>query len=94
MTARPHDHARPGIPEQRAALAVARAVILGADADAHEAATVDGACPACTTIAAISFGFALAATIAGETGLMSQAMRLRLLAAVNATQAELDTGLN
>jgi hypothetical protein len=89
-----HDHARPGIPEQRAALAVARAVILGADTDAHEAAAVDGACPACTTIAGISFGFAVAATIAGETGLMSQAMRLRLLAAVKATQAELDTGLN
>jgi hypothetical protein len=89
-----HDHARPGIAEQRAALATARAIILGADADAHEAATAGGACPACTAIAGISLGFAVAASMAGETGLMSQAMRLSLLAWVKATQAELDTGLN
>lgn len=94
MTGDPHDHARPGVPEQRAVLAVARAVILGADADAHEAAAADGTCPACTTLAGISFGFAVAATFAGETGLMSQAMRLRLLAAVKATEQELDSGLN
>ena len=94
MTGDTHDHARPGIPEQRATLAAARAIILGADADAHEAAAADGACPACTVIAAISFGFALAATIAGETGLMSQTMRLQLLAAVDSTESALRSAGN
>jgi hypothetical protein len=83
-----HDPARPTIADQRAVLAAARAVILGADPAAHEAAAA-GACPACTTLAAISFGFALAASVAGET-LVSETLRLRLLAAVNTAQAELD----
>jgi hypothetical protein len=87
-----HEH-RPDLASQRAALAAAYAALLGDDPAAHEAAS-GGSCPSCTVLAGISLGFAVAASDAGETGLMSPAMRLRLLAWVKVTQAELDTGLN
>ena len=87
-----HDH-RPGRADQRAALATARAVILGDDATAHQAAST-GSCPACTVIAAASFGIALCAELAGDGPFVSQATRLRLLTAVKITQRELDTAPN
>ncbi len=62
MTSDQHDH-RPGIADQRAALATFRAILLADDPGAHDAAAT-GTCPACTTAAAASFGIAAAETIA------------------------------
>ena len=62
MTSDPHDH-RPGIADQRAALATFRAILLADDPGAHDAAAT-GTCPACTTIAAASFGIAAAEQLA------------------------------
>ena len=65
MTGDPHDHARPGAAEQRAALAIARAILGGADPAAVREAAGDRGCPTCTTVAGISLGVNLAAMLAG-----------------------------
>lgn len=74
---------RPGIAEQRAALAVFRAVLAGHDDEAHHAAgaaigsedppnACPGGkdpclpCPACATVAAASFGIAVAEQLAAN----------------------------
>ncbi len=54
---------RPGLADQRAALATARAILAADDGAAHEAAgTVS--CQQCTTVAATSFGIAAAEQLA------------------------------
>jgi hypothetical protein len=88
-----HDHARPDVSAQRAVLATARAV-LASDPDAAHDFAASGSCEACTVVAALQFGFALVAQFTGERMFVSEGLRLQLLAAVDATQAELDTGLN
>ena len=59
----PHDHARPGIAEQRAALATCRAVLAADEGAAHQSAG-SGSCDACTVVAAVSFGIAVAEQLA------------------------------
>ncbi len=83
-----HGHARPGTADMRAALAVARAILTGDDPAAHDAAA-SGTCLACTTVAAVSFGFSLTATLAGEQIGLSRQLATTMLAAVQATEAEL-----
>ena len=65
MSDSPHDHARPGIAEQRRGLAHPPAPSsAGADDDeAHQAAGT-GRCDACTVIAAVSYGIMLAEELA------------------------------
>ena len=89
----PHDHDRPDTADMRAALATTRAILNGADHDAHQAAE-SGSCAACTAMAGISYGTTLASTMAGDTGFMSEPVRLALLAAVDATEAELRGSAN
>ena len=88
-----HDHARPAIADQRAVLATARAV-LAADPDAAHQAAGSGSCDACTVVAALQLGFALVAQFTGERMFVSEGLRLQLLAAVDATQQELDAAPN
>ena len=93
--ASPHDHdpVRPGVDAQRATLAVARAVLAADPAAAHQAAG-SGSCDACTVVAAVSFGFAMVASAAGEMLGLSAPLADRLAAAIAEAQQELDTGLN
>lgn len=93
MSDSPHDHARPGLADQRATLAVARAV-LNADPDAAHQAAGTGSCEACTVIAAAQFGFALVAQFTGQRMFVSEGLRVQLLAVVDAAQRELDAGPN
>ena len=89
----PHDHADPDQAAMRAALATGRAV-LAADPDtAHEAAG-SGSCEACTVISALQLGFALVAQFTGDRMFVSERLRLQLAAAIDATQAELDSAGN
>ena len=89
----PHDPARPDVSAQRAVLATARAILTGAGPEvAHDWAS-SGSCPACATVAAVQFGFALAAELAGA-GFVSGPLRARLLEAVKSAQAELDAWPN
>jgi hypothetical protein len=88
-----HDHARPDLAAQRAALTVCRALLTGADADAHAAAAASP-CPACTAMAGVSFGITLASMFAGDETLVSEQTRARLLNAVAAAQQELDAAPN
>ena len=89
-----HDHARPGINEQRIVLATARAILNGADPGAvHEAASGSredpwGVCPDCTTVAAVSFGFAIAQQLAGA-GFVNGPLAPWLLGVITETEAEL-----
>ena len=83
------DHARPGAAEQRAALAMARAILGGADPAAVRQAAGDRACPACTTVAGISLGVNLAAMLAGLKLGPSPELARVMLAAVDAAEAEL-----
>lgn len=48
-----------------------------------------GACPACVAVAGISFGITLASVMAGDTAFVSEPVRLALLDAVDASEAEL-----
>jgi hypothetical protein len=83
-----HDHARPDTADMRAALATARAILAGDKPGAHQAATA-GTCPACTTLAALSFAFNLTATLAGEQIGLSQPLASVMLAAVQTAEADL-----
>ena len=95
MTDSQHDHDRPGIADMRTALAVTRAILDGADLKAaHEAVTESGSCPACVATAGISYGLTLASTMAGDAAFMSEPVRLALVAAVDATLRDLDSGSN
>jgi hypothetical protein len=94
VTSGPHGH-RPSLADQRAVLAAARAV-LAADPDAAHQAAESGSCAACTVVAALQLGFALAASLTtGEpfTAYGSQ-LHARLLAAVSTAQAELRAAQN
>ena len=88
-----HDHAHPDLTDQRAVLATARAV-LASDPDAAHDFAASGSCEACTVVAALQFGFALVAQFTGERMFVSEGLRLQLVAAVDATQAELDAAPN
>ena len=92
MSDEPHDH-RPDRAAQRAALVVARAILAGADADAHAAAAASS-CPPCTAMAGVSFGITLASMLAGDEMFVSEQTRARLLAAVDAAAQEIDTAPN
>ena len=93
MTDDHHDHARPDLADQRAALATARAVLNGDPEAAHDAAG-SGSCEACTVIAAAQFGFALVAQFTGERMFVSEGLRVQLLAVVDATERELNSAPN
>jgi hypothetical protein len=90
-----HDPARPAIADQRATLAAARA-ILASDPDAAHQAAESGSCPACTVIASLQLGFALAAATATGEPFVTPGGQLhaRLLAAINTAQRELDSAPN
>lgn len=89
-----HDHARPDLADMRAVLATARAILDGTDHGTAAQAAEGGSCPACVAAAGISFGITLASTVAGDTAFVSEPVRARLLAAVDAAQAELDAAPN
>jgi hypothetical protein len=94
MPADPHDHNRPGVADQRAAVTAASALVLGNDDLAHQAAEA-GTCPHCTALAGISLGIALAGELTGDQGpFVSQSLRLRLLPLLKITLAELDSAPN
>jgi hypothetical protein len=83
-----HDPARPGIPDQLAALSAYRALLTTADlAAVHEAAS-SGACDLCTTVAAVTFAYTLAQELAGA-GFVQGHLAARLLAVVQDTEDEL-----
>lgn len=84
----PHDHARPDLADQWAAVRIARAMLTGDDPAAHDAASA-GTCPACTTLAATSFGIMLASRAYGDTALVSEPSLRAMLAAVDAAETEL-----
>jgi hypothetical protein len=88
MTADQHGHARPDTADMRAALATARAILADDKPGAHQAAAT-GACPACTTLAALSFAFNLTATLAGEQIGLSRQLATTMLAAVQHAEADL-----
>ena len=90
MTDSQHDHDRPGIADMRTALAVTRVLLDTADLEAAcEAAAAGAGCPVCVAVAGISHGLTLASAAAGDTGLMSEPVRLALLALVAETEREL-----
>ena len=94
MTGAPHDHAQPGTAEQRAVLMVAHAILNGANAEViHACATVSGACPSCTAVAAVQLAFALAAAVDGQAW-VTEELRARLTALLDAAQAELGSAPN
>jgi hypothetical protein len=92
-TGDPHEHARPGLDDMRAALATARAILLGDDPGAHAAAG-SGSCPACTAMAGISFGITLGSIALGDAAFVSEPVRGAMLAAVDAAEAELRAAPN
>ncbi len=99
---------RPGIAEQRAALAVFRAVLAGHDDEAHQAAgTAIGKdpgrpCPACTGVAAASFGIMLAEELAEKlvrklapgAQFDARPIRAQLLVTIAETERELRSAPN
>jgi len=83
-----HDHG-PGPTAQRATLAIARAVLAG-NPDAAIAAAATVPCPVCLALTVTNYWIAVAAVIDGNrTGLVTEQVRRKLLAAVEATEAEL-----
>jgi hypothetical protein len=82
-----HDHTRPDTAAMLAGLAVARAILDGADhGTAHAAA---GSCPACAAVAGISHQITTTSTLLGDKTFVSERTRLVLLAAIDASEAEL-----
>ena len=93
MSAGPHEHARPDLADMRAALATARAVLLGDDPAAHAAASA-GTCPQCTAMAGISFGITLASIALGDAAFVSEPVRDAMLDKIASTEAELRAAPN
>jgi hypothetical protein len=87
-TGDPHDHARPDLADMRASLAAARAIVLGDDPAAHDAASA-GSCPACVAVAGISLGIKLVSDLAGDGPLVSKPVRLAILDALATIEGEL-----
>jgi hypothetical protein len=87
-----HDHARPGLAEQRAVAAAALAV-LGDDPEGAAIATLRAPCTVCAVISALQLGNSLAAAVTGEP-FMSETLRRRLLALVGHAGAELRAASN
>ena len=86
-------HARPGLDDMRAALATARAVLLG-DAPVAPAAASAGTCPQCTAMAGVTFGITLGSILAGDPAFVSEPVRQAMLAAVDAAETELRAAPN
>ena len=97
-----HDHARPGIAEQRAVLRVNRAVLQGADPQTARQAAGDGACPECALAVAVAFGINLAEQLAADlvarlapaAELDAGPIRAAILDVIDRAEREIDTGLN
>jgi hypothetical protein len=88
-----HEHG-PALPAQRAALAIARAALTG-DPDTAAAVAATLPCPACLALTVTHYWIAVCAVLDGERGgLVSDELRLRLLAAVSATEREIDAAPN
>jgi hypothetical protein len=102
MTASPHDHSRPGVPEQRAVLRVNRAILRGATPEDARQAAGDGACPECAVTVAAAFGINLAeqlalglvAKLAPGAELDLTVIRRALLEMIDDAERDLGTGLN
>ena len=88
-----HDHARPGRAAQQTVLDLGRAILVG-NPPAASAAVSDAECPPCVAIAAMQYGFTLCSVFAGDDLFVSETTRRRLLAAIDATQKELDASAN
>jgi hypothetical protein len=88
-----HDH-RPGPAAQRATIAIARAMLTGnPDAAVEAAATVP--CPVCLGLTITHYWIAVAAIIDGNrTGMVTEQVRGKLLAAADAAQRELGAAPN
>jgi hypothetical protein len=97
-----HDHARPGIPEQRAVLRAYRAILRGATPEAARQATGDGACAECAVAVAAAFGIAVAeqlalglvAKLAPDAGLDLTVIRRGIAEMIDDAERDLGTGLN
>lgn len=102
MTSDPHDHARPGVAEQRAVLRVNRAVLQGADPQTARQAAGVGGCPECAVLVAVAFGINLAEQLATElvrklapgAELDTGPIRTAILDVIDRAEREIDTGLN
>ena len=88
-----HDQHMPDTATQRAALAVARAVLAG-DPQAAALATLTASCPVCLTVCTVQLGYALCGMVAGETGFVSEGLRGRLARALESAELELDMAGN
>jgi hypothetical protein len=93
MTSTAHEH-RPGPAAQRATIAIARATLTGnTDAAVEAAATVP--CPVCLALTVTHYWIAVTAIIDGNrTGLVTEQVRGKLLAAADAAEAELGAAPN
>jgi hypothetical protein len=88
-----HDHYRPGIPDQLAVLAAARAILTTADNDAAHKAAGSGSCPSCTAVAAIWLGITIAQQLTGPE-FVNGPLAPRLLAMIAETERELRAAPN
>jgi hypothetical protein len=89
-----YDHSRVDVATQRAALAVARALLNG-DPQTAATATLGASCPVCLALTSVHLSFGLAAEAVGETGWpVSDELRLRMLHAIEATERELRAAPN
>jgi hypothetical protein len=92
MTSDQHDHARPDQATQQTVLDLARAILNRNPAAAHQV-IADAACPSCAAVAGLQLGFALCTMLAGLP-FMSEALRRRLLDAIDRAENELRNGPN
>lgn len=85
------DHPQPCTADLYAAAVLTRNVLTGAShAEGHALAdSTYGTCTACIAVAAAGLGTTLASAAAGDQSLMSEPVRLALLALVDAALAEL-----
>jgi hypothetical protein len=87
-----HDHARPDIAVQRAAITLNRALLAG-DAERAALASLRAPCGVCLVLSAAALGLSLAAAVTGQPGITEE-LCARLAALLDVAEKELDTGLN
>jgi hypothetical protein len=86
-------HSHPATSDQLATLAANRAILTGASFEVQHHAAASGDCPACTAVAAATFGIAIAQQLAGA-GFVNGPLAPQLLTLISDTEAELRRAQN
>jgi hypothetical protein len=88
-------HDRPDLADLKASLELVRSILGGGNHETnHAAAMTPGACPACVAVAATAWVINFCAALTGSKTVVPPGLARAMLAAVEATERDLEAGSN